>query len=266
MTWQPDPRTGWGRVAERIGARTLLVLRSVLQVAPGGIIRFGKTAYADDTHRGFWIGVDGNGAVDGGGAAKLNIGGPDRSLKWTGSDLVIRGAFYTPTVAMDESGLALREGDGMSNRLRYVTAEGEDVAALHATADGGPWVSLATAQPAPAENGRLDLEVDGDFGANVRLRLETTKGSGAAASRMQVQVGNQTRIEVDGAGRLSAAGGLAAGGQRISAVADAAADDDALNRRTGDDRYLAQAAGWTGSLAVGSQTVSVVDGQITSVV
>ncbi len=260
MTWQPDPRTGWGRVAESIGARTLLVLRSVLQVAPGGIIRFGKTAYSDDTHRGFWIGVDGNGA------AQLNIGGPDRSLKWTGSDLVIRGAFYTPTVAMDEAGLALREGDGMSNRLRYVTAEGEDVAALQATADGGPWVSLATAQPAPAENGRLDLEVDGDFGANVRLRLETTKGGGAASSRMQVQVGNQTRVEVDGAGRLSAAGGLAAGGQRISVVGDAAADDDALNRRTGDSRYLSQAAGWTGSLAVGAQTVSVVDGQITGVV
>lgn len=259
MTWRPDPRSGWGQIAERAGARTLLVLRTVLQVAPGGVLRFGKTTYNDDEHRGFWLGVDGNGA------ARLNLGGPDRSLKWTGSDLVIRGAFYTPTIAMDENGLALTQGPDNANRLRYVTAEGEEVASLTALAEGGPWLGLSTYQPAAGETGRLDLAVDGDLGANVRLRLQTTKGGGPASSRAQVQMGNLTCVEVDAAGHLWMAGGADAGGCRVSGVADATGEDDALNRRTGDSRYLAQTAGWSGQLTVGALTVSVVNGQISEV-
>ncbi len=54
-------------------------------------------------------------------------------------------------------------------------------------------------------------------------------------------------------------------GQRISVVGGTALDDDALNRRTGDSRYLSQAAGGRATWQ-SAQTVSVVDGQITGVV
>ena len=53
---------------------------------------------------------------------------------------------------------------------------------------------------------------------------------------------------------------------RVVNVADATADEDALNRRTGDGRYLLQSAGWSGSFATGDgRTVTVADGQITAV-
>ncbi len=53
---------------------------------------------------------------------------------------------------------------------------------------------------------------------------------------------------------------------RVVNVADATADEDALNRRTGDGRYLRKTAGWSGSFATGDgRTVTVADGQITAV-
>ncbi len=53
---------------------------------------------------------------------------------------------------------------------------------------------------------------------------------------------------------------------RVINVADATADEDALNRRTGDGRYLRKTAGWSGSFATGDgRTVTVADGQITAV-
>ncbi len=50
MTWQPDPRTGWGRSGGASGAHAArsAALRAP-GIVPGGIIRFGKTAYSDDT-------------------------------------------------------------------------------------------------------------------------------------------------------------------------------------------------------------------------
>lgn len=52
---------------------------------------------------------------------------------------------------------------------------------------------------------------------------------------------------------------------RVGNVADAMADGDAVSRSFGDARYLAKSAGWSGSLTVGAQTVTVVNGQITGV-
>ena len=52
---------------------------------------------------------------------------------------------------------------------------------------------------------------------------------------------------------------------RVGNVADAMADGDAVSRSFGDGRYLAKSAGWSGSFAVGAQTVTVVNGQITGV-
>ena len=52
---------------------------------------------------------------------------------------------------------------------------------------------------------------------------------------------------------------------RVADVADATADGDAVSRSFGDGRYLARSAGWTGSLTIGAQTVTVLNGQITGV-
>ena len=151
------PPHGLGAGGKWIWARTLLVLRSVLQVA-GRHHPFGKTAYTDDTHRGFWIGVDGNGAA----TAEHRRAGPLAEVD--GQRPVIRGAFYTPTVAMDEAGLALREGDGMSNRLRYVTAGARTWRPTERRRTAGP--GSACRRPSPHHGERpVDLEVDGDFGA-----------------------------------------------------------------------------------------------------
>mgnify|MGYP000868951442 CR=1 FL=1 len=52
---------------------------------------------------------------------------------------------------------------------------------------------------------------------------------------------------------------------RIGNVADATADNDAVSRSFGDGRYLRKTGGWSGTFAVGAQTVTVVNGQITGV-
>jgi hypothetical protein len=225
------------------------------------VIRHGKTAYSDNDSVGFWIGVDGDGLT------KVNIGGPNNCLLWTGVELVLRGWLYTPTVAIDDAGLAIRQGDDISNQLRFVDAEGATCAAVQATGDGSPWLVLGTAQPdQPGDAGRLDLEVDGDMAANVRLRLKTVKGAGAASSVVEVQIGNRIQMQVNGDGTVKATGGFDAGGQRVVNVADATADPDALNRQSGDARYLRAANGWTGTFATGDGRVAtVVSGQVVSV-
>lgn len=65
------------------------VIRAILEVVPGGVIRAGKTAYADDAFVGFWLGVDSDGA------AKFNLGGSSYYLKWTGERLEIAGGLKT---------------------------------------------------------------------------------------------------------------------------------------------------------------------------
>jgi hypothetical protein len=95
MPWSTRKPGGWGPPASegddesptRWGLTT--VIRTILDVVPGGVIRAGKTAYTDDTHVGFWLGVDSDGL------AKLNIGGADFFLKWTGAALQIAGSLRT---------------------------------------------------------------------------------------------------------------------------------------------------------------------------
>ena len=86
-------RPGWGppntddESPTRWGLTT--VIRTILDVVPGGVIRAGKTAYTDDTNTGFWLGVDSDGL------AKLNLGSTSFFLKWTGTKLEIAGSLRT---------------------------------------------------------------------------------------------------------------------------------------------------------------------------
>jgi hypothetical protein len=99
MSWGRR-KTGWGDEAEgegeaRYSFNVSGIIKSIVEVVPGGVIRAGKTAYADDAHVGFWLGKDSDGL------AKLNLGGSAFYLKWTGSELLI---------AADGSGLTSIDG------------------------------------------------------------------------------------------------------------------------------------------------------------
>jgi hypothetical protein len=85
---------------------------------PGGVIRAGKTAYDDDTNVGFWLGADSDGL------AKLNLGGANFYLKWTGTNLEIAGSLRTKNSyvqIIDESeetygeGITLLQGAWLSS-------------------------------------------------------------------------------------------------------------------------------------------------------
>jgi hypothetical protein len=93
MPWSTRKPGGWGpsegdtESPTRWGLTT--VIRSILTVVPGGVIRAGKTAYTDDTNTGFWLGSDSDGL------AKLNLGSTNFYLKWTGTKLEIAGSLRT---------------------------------------------------------------------------------------------------------------------------------------------------------------------------
>jgi len=123
--------------------------------------------------------------------------------------------------------------------LQVRDAAGADVVTVVAGGDGAPSFSFQTSIPDPGMDGMLDFGVDGDFGAGVLLRLQTTRGDGAASSRLVLLVGNAEVLRATHAGQVIAKGGFDAQAQRIVGVADAAADTDALNRRAGDARYAA---------------------------
>jgi hypothetical protein len=105
------------------------VIRTILDVVPGGVIRAGKSAYSDDTNTGFWLGVDSDGY------GKLNLGGPAFYLKWTGAKLEIAGSLKTRNSyveIIDESsedygeGITLLQGSWLaSGALRWRSAAGE---------------------------------------------------------------------------------------------------------------------------------------------
>lgn len=65
---------------------------------------------------------------------------------------------------------------------------------------------------------------------------------------------------------LKISGGIVdGGGQRYTALADATAATDALNRQTGDARYPLRSDGWSGSFASGSNVLTVASGIITGI-
>jgi hypothetical protein len=58
---------------------TVQIVKAATQILPGGSLHAGKTAYTDMAHFGFWLGVDPTDKQP-----KINIGGPDWYLKFTG--------------------------------------------------------------------------------------------------------------------------------------------------------------------------------------
>lgn len=258
--WTPNPKTGWQAGEDPPTSILRHVLHTVLQVVPGGVIRAGKQGYDDDARAGFWLGTGSDGIP------RFSLGGPRHALRWTGETLEITGWFSTPTVTIDDDGLAIVQGDELANQLRFVNDADETLGLLEVTGDWGRWLILETTQPAALDEvGRLDLAVDGDWGANVRLRLETTKSRGPSSSFAKLMIGNETKFRVDSAGLVQGYGGFDAMHNRVRFVADAEEEGDALNRRTGDGRYLVRSGGWSGQIPIGATTLTVEDGQIVGV-
>ena len=88
MTWGRVGPKGWGSNKDDAGdlqGGITQIIRTVLEVVAGGVLRAVKRAYSDDTNAGWWLGVDTDGD------AKLNIGDGDQFLKWTGEQLSVRG-------------------------------------------------------------------------------------------------------------------------------------------------------------------------------
>ena len=56
---------------------------------------------------------------------------------------------------------------------------------------------------AAGDPGMLDLFVDGDYAASLRVRLQTERGAGPAGTKVLVLVGNMQVFSIDGAGNVS---------------------------------------------------------------
>lgn len=99
----------------------------------------------------------------------------------------------------------------------------------------------------------LSIGAQVDDGSITRLVIDAQHSSGLEIS----SPANLTLVSDDGAVDVLFC--------RVTNVANATADDDAVSRSFGDGRYLAKSAGWSGSFVVGAVTVTVVNGQITGV-
>ena len=102
MNWTPNKKTGWSPSRdEHTASRLSQVIRAVLEVVPGGVIRAGKAEYSDLT-AGFWLGIDGDGL------AKFHVGNAANYLRWTGTALevahVITGAVRVDGGAIEWAG------------------------------------------------------------------------------------------------------------------------------------------------------------------
>ncbi len=157
MSWQ---KRGWGTVEERAATVVYQVIRAVLEVVPGGVIRAGKTGYADDAHAGFWLGVGADGV------ARLNVGDAAHYLKWTGARLEIAGSIRTRNgyvQIIDESpedygeGVTLLQGAWLeSGALRWLDGAGDVGAFLTANNNGaGGTAALLHAYPRSTGAGHI---------------------------------------------------------------------------------------------------------------
>ncbi len=257
MSWTTHRRAGWGAPSgEDDGpARWELttVIRTIVDVVPGGVIRAGKTAYGDDANTGFWLGVDSDGL------AKLNLGGPAFYLKWTGAKLEIAGSLRTRNSyveIIDESsedygeGITLLQGAWLSSgALRWRGATGKVGGILTGVNNGTGGstvvlyvyprttgagnvaaVTLAAYDKAMGESGAGygGITVNSSKAARVTGKLEVTGNtkddvqlvvwcpSGQAVDILQVfDEDENEKLSLDKDGVLAIAGGLEVGGVQV---------------------------------------------------
>src|SRR5512135_2428284 len=151
--WRPNKGKGWGQGQEAEPAnRFTQVLRTVLEVVPGGVIRYGKSGPDDDSHTGFWLGVTAEGV------AKFSIGGPGGWLKWDGAKLLIRGSLSTWT------------GASWPDWIEWVGGDEETVGYVCATDSWGHILEIGVPRSIGAGDPQMiDIMADGDLDAMLRF-------------------------------------------------------------------------------------------------
>lgn len=155
------------------------IIRSIIEVVPGGVIRAGKSTYASSS-TGWWLGVD---PADG--VPKFHIGSSTYYLRWTGTRLEIAGSLTTKNgyvQIVDEStedygeGVTLLQAAWLtSGALRFKTATNGPGALITANNNGaGGTDMLIHAYPrttGAGKTGTISLKVYdkayGEAGANV---------------------------------------------------------------------------------------------------
>jgi hypothetical protein len=263
MTWSFG-RAGWGAPSgeddgpTRWGLTT--VIRTILDVVPGGVIRAGKSAYTDDADTGFWLGVDSDGL------AKLNLGSAAFYLKWTGTMLEIAGSLRTRNSyveIIDDSaetygeGITLLQGDWLSSgALRWRSAANK-IGAILTGVNSGTAGSTAILYVYPRTTGTGNVatatiaaynkaigEAGADYGgfsinsnktARITGELEITGNTkndvqlliwcpaDQAVDIIQVLDEDENeKLSLDHAGVLAVAGGLEVGGVQVVGAQQAA--------------------------------------------
>lgn len=243
-------------------------LATILELIDDGVIQSGKKSFSD-TAVGFWMGIDTDGL------AKLNIGDADNYLKFDGTDVLVAGDIeagtITGTVAISGGEIVWAGGKGVADDSGIsFTEDAQNKWDVGVTL--GAMVAIEVDDPARGisvdHNSALGLAIYGaalSGGTGVQGRTTTGMGVNAIATSAG---GTAVVANASGGGTsLQLAGGdMDAGSLKIENLADAAAATDALNRQTGDARYLQKASGWTGTFLNGDgDTVTVADGQITGV-
>lgn len=155
-----------------------------LTIASNGNIKFGKTAYTDDTNAGFWLG-------DVSGTAKLNIGSSaSKYLHYDGTDLTMLGGIITgATVQTAATGVRTRMTSG--NGIQFMNGDSEEAymwgngsgllsldadSAIQLSADGaGDYIGLF----AGTGGMLLDCTQDIIISANDSFELEFNDGGGS---------------------------------------------------------------------------------------
>jgi hypothetical protein len=271
--WSSPKRGGWGQSCEAVHISFTQVLRTILEVVPGGVIRAGKASYADDRAVGFWLGIDTDGA------AKLNIGGAANYLKWTGRQLLVYGSLRAGAgeVMVDISdGVKIVEGIGQANCVSWVNAAAAVKAHVYCVRDAGSQVRTlyVRVEPEPGEDAQVALQAyappeTSDLVELYLVSQQTTPGPRSFAALVGGDQFAGLRIGKLADGTVPAAmldvGGDGVFSGRVG-VAAATTGGDALNRDTADGRYVQARMGWSGTLASGDgRTLTVVHGQITGV-
>ena len=236
------------------------VIGSILEMAVGGVIRAGKQTYGD-TSVGFWLGVDDDGL------AKFSIGNNIYFLQWTGTLLEL--GFGASGIVIGGNGLTLGVPSSYAETSAVTWKYGADrVGDLYATLlDYVPESSVVLiARDVSGYNTLMDVRAENGAGTHSTARLVAKAGYTTAHVRAEV-VGMSGFVYITAA-NIQITGTVSLGGTyRITQIADATDATDALNRQTGDGRYLQQSAGASGSFTtVDGKTVTVVDGQITAIV
>jgi hypothetical protein len=193
------------------------IIKTILEVVPGGVIRAGKTAYLDDTSVGFWLGVDSDGL------AKLNLGGADHFLRWTGTELLQRGnlSFVAPVVPTMASAIKWLDGTqviaylsawyntyGTSVRLKADAGANDAIVTIGATSDG------------ELHQGKVHLLAEGGLNtAEITLEADATSARAwFGVDELSVPYGS---VFVGATGVVKVAGVQVIGAQRAAITAPA---------------------------------------------